>query len=317
MDYIETQAKFIQDRIQSVERNMGEICRQFAGHTRKIARVRDMGDDIATAAINYAESEVLNKSLVMGLAYFADCMTLISDYGDVRVQLHDSKIVGKIAGYENYCKQFKEQVKDIYSAREKEMNKRRQLERIRESNPRNRQKIIQAETELVKATAEMSKFIHDLEEKAISFERQKLHDIKVILLDFIAIEIGYHVRAIETLSKTFHEVSSINEQTDTEEFKKNLLLSNTIHRQAPVPGTSLFNSAGTLGSLGAIFSSTHNKKTPGIPDLKQKSQCSKSEETLDSMKQPISDSEETENDSEDISENATSSEEKPSTSTKK
>lgn len=54
------------------------------------------------------------------------------------------------------------------------------------------------------------------------------------------------------------------------------------------------------GSLGALFSTKPPKKSRGIP-----THFSKSEETLDSMKQPISDTDES--DSDEVSENLSDS----------
>lgn len=65
--------------------------------------------------------------------------------------------------------------------------------------------------------------------------------------------------------------------------------------KTPVAGKQRGNML-RAGSLGALFS-TNPKKSRGIPP-----HFSKSEETLDSMKQPISDTDEEESDT-DISEN--------------
>ncbi|CAH1117778.1 unnamed protein product [Phaedon cochleariae] len=306
----ETEAKFIQGRIHSVERNVGELCNIFAQYSRKAARLRDKGDELAKFTLQYAETESISKSLAAGLEGFAESVSIISDYEDMRVHEIDSKVVSEFAKYEDICKNAKEEVKGIYSARDKEMTRRKQLDRIRDRNPRNRQQIIQAETELVKATAEVSKSIHSLEDKTNSFEKQKLHDIKSILLDFITIEIGYHSKCLEVLTKAYNEVDSINEESDLEEFKKSLRIPDTIQYKSSRT-SSLFRSSNSLGSLGMIFSSTHNKRTPGIPSIsKEKLSKAKSEDTLDSMKNSISESEE-ENESES-EENATSSDNKNS-----
>ncbi|CAG9862837.1 unnamed protein product [Phyllotreta striolata] len=239
----------------------------------------------------------------MGLENFADCVSLISDYGDLRVQAVDTKVVGEFTKYEDICKQVKEEVKEIYCTRDREISKKRQLDRLRERNPRSRQQIIQAETELVKATAEVSKSIHSLEEKTNNFEKQKLHDIKSILLDFIAVEIGYHSKCLEILTRAFNDVQSINEEADLEdfqtvrehlelEFKKSLRLPET-GQQKFMGKNTLFRSTGSLGSLGNIFSSNQKKRTPGIPDLNK---LSKSEETLDSIKNSATDTEESDED---------------------
>jgi len=125
-------------------------------------------------------------------------------------------VVRELSRYEDVCRKAKEEVKDVFGARERELQRKKQLDRIRDRNPRNRQQIQQAETELVKATAELSKTVHNIEDKASTFERQKLHDVKGILLDFISVEMGYHAKALETLSSAFQLVHVIDEDSDLE-----------------------------------------------------------------------------------------------------
>lgn len=124
------------------EKNLAEFCHTFAQYSRKVARVRDKGDSIAQAAVNFAESEEINKSLSLGLANFASTFATISDYGDVRVQHIDNKVIREFSQYENVCKQAKEEVKQIFNARDRELSRKKQLDRIREKNPRNRQQIV-------------------------------------------------------------------------------------------------------------------------------------------------------------------------------
>ncbi|KAJ8918236.1 hypothetical protein NQ315_014106 [Exocentrus adspersus] len=303
----EIEAKFIQDRIQFVEKNLGELCNVFAQYCRKTARVRDKGDELAKVILNYAEAENINKSSAMGLENFAESLSTISDYGEMRVQSLDSKVISEFARYEDICKHVKDDVKNIYTAREREINRKRQLDRIKERNPRNRQQI--AKSDLVRATAEVSKTIHSLEEKTNNFEKQKLHDLKSILLDFITIEMGYHAKALEVLSKAFNDVQRINEESDLKEFKKSLQMPDTMLHQSPLRKSSLFRSTGSLSSLGGIFSTSHhNRKMSGIPNIKEKPH-SKSEETLDSIKHSISDSDvsESQEEEDDISSNINSS----------
>lgn len=81
----------------------------------------------------------------------------------------------------------------------------------------------------------MSKSIHSLEEKTNNFEKQKLHDVKSILLDFIAIELGFHSKCLEILTKAYGDVQSVNEEADLEvcnviNNKTNNLLKKNIYR---------------------------------------------------------------------------------------
>lgn len=66
----------------------------------------------------------------------------------------------------------------------------------------------------MKAKAEVSRTVHGLEERVTQFECQKLHDIKNIFLDFIAIEIGYHAKALEQLTAAFKDVRAVDEDSD-------------------------------------------------------------------------------------------------------
>lgn len=73
----------------------------------------------------------------------------------------------------------------------------------------------------------------------------------------------------------------------------------------------MFRSSKSMGSLGAIFSTSHNKRS-GISSNAEK--FSKSEETLESLKHSISDSDESESDSHtesDSDEEASKSDHKP------
>ncbi|RLU18454.1 hypothetical protein DMN91_008811 [Ooceraea biroi] len=63
----------------------------------------------------------------------------------------------------------------------------------------------QAESELMKASVEMSQVVKGLEEQINSFERRKLHDLKSVLLDFVTIELRFHRKALELLTKAYQD----------------------------------------------------------------------------------------------------------------
>lgn len=121
---------------------MADLCNSCGVYSRKAARIRDKGDQLAQATITFAEYEDINKSLSNALAGFSNSMSSISDYGDIRVRNIDKKVVDGFAKYESICKHAKDEVKQIYCARDRELARKRQLDRLRERNPRNRQQIV-------------------------------------------------------------------------------------------------------------------------------------------------------------------------------
>lgn len=68
----------------------------------------------------------------------------------------------------------------------------------------------------MKAAVEVSRVIKGLEEQIDSFERRKLHDLKNVLLDFVTIEMSFHTKAIELLTKAYQDIADINETKDLE-----------------------------------------------------------------------------------------------------
>lgn len=83
---------------------------------------------------------------------------------------------------------------------------------------------------MVKATTEVARTVHNLEEQITTFEKQKLHDTKSILLDFISTEMGYHAKVIEILTKAYQDVDSINEETDLKVINLLRCTTNILHR---------------------------------------------------------------------------------------
>ncbi|XP_049869033.1 CBY1-interacting BAR domain-containing protein 1 isoform X2 [Pectinophora gossypiella] len=137
----EQQAKFIQDRITSVEKNFGELYAVFGTYTRKTARLRDMGDDVAKALKDYANNEIVNKSLSSGLENLSITLTAIEEYRNCEVQRLEAKVLGELCQYEAICKHTREELKHTMTVREKELARKKVLDKARERQPFNRQQV--------------------------------------------------------------------------------------------------------------------------------------------------------------------------------
>ncbi|XP_076635747.1 CBY1 interacting BAR domain containing protein Fam92 [Colletes latitarsis] len=262
----EHEAKFVQDRISNVEKHFAELCTTFAAYTRKAARLRDKGDEIAKAIQAYAQSETVNRSLTNGLTNFSATLSVIGDYRDAEVQRFDAKIIAPLSQYSTICKHARDDVKNTFTARDKELTRKRHLDRLRERNPRNKQMISQAESELVKASVEVSRVVKGLEEQIDSFEKRKLHDLKTVLLDFVVIQLSFHSKTLELLTKAYQDIAEIDEAKDLEdfqvtrgnmngEFRETMRVPDSIARLTTVGRTS-FRQAYSLTNLASRFASS-------------------------------------------------------------
>lgn len=160
--------------------------------------------------------------------------------------------------YDVICKHAREEVKHTLSVRDRELTRKKVLEKARERHPFNRQQITYAESELMKASAEMSRTARSLSEQTDLFERRKLQQLKSILLDFIKIEMAFHCKALELFTVAHKQVHEIDERADLENFRKKLK-SPEVPEKTDTPQRS--------GSLGSLLNH----------------QRSKSNETLDSI----------------------------------
>lgn len=68
----------------------------------------------------------------------------------------------------------------------------------------------------MKASVEVSRVVKGLEEQIDTFEKRKLHDLKTVLLDFIIIELSFHAKTLELLTKGYQDIAEIDEVKDLE-----------------------------------------------------------------------------------------------------
>lgn len=73
-----------------------------------------------------------------------------------------------------------------------------------------------AESELLKASAEVSRTMKGLEEQMYVFEKKKLEDMKSTLMDYALIEISLHAKSIELFTKAFQSLQKISLEDDLE-----------------------------------------------------------------------------------------------------
>ncbi|XP_075213700.1 CBY1 interacting BAR domain containing protein Fam92 [Lycorma delicatula] len=270
----EYQARIAQERILFVEKHFSELCSVFGSYTRKVASVRDANDDLAKTFQSLSKNENINKTLKQSLEEFSSTLAEVGNYRNIEVERLDKKVVQEFVQYETVCRNAKEEVKHIFTARDHELTWRKQLEKIKEKNPLNKQQITTAESELVKATAEVSRTQRALEDQMDLFEKKKLHDIKTLLTDFVKIEIALNAKLIELFTRGYQELMQVDEDEDLEDFQKVRSLSNmdfqnemkvpeSASRLETVKKTSLRNTS-LLASLFSTRKLNKNDSTGNI-----------------------------------------------------
>lgn len=82
----------------------------------------------------------------------------------------------------------------------------------------------------MKASVEVNRVVKGLEDQIDSFEQRKLHDLKSVLLDFVTVELSFHTKALELLTKAYQDVAAIDEVKDLEVRRRKSPASNSHSR---------------------------------------------------------------------------------------
>lgn len=255
----------IQDRISFVEKHFGHLCDTMSSITRKCARLRDKGDELAKNLVNYTEAETMNPSIVRNVSEFASNISTIQDYRQAQVMRLETKVVQPLMNYGIKCKQTKNDLKAAFAAQDREQAQKKKLEQIRQKSPGDRNKLSLAETELQKASVEASRISKALQEQADKFEVEKLKDLKKIMTDFVNIEMAFHAKSLEIYTQCFNNIAAIDIDEDIEEFRSKLIPPNSAVRMTMVRSNSYSslnsngNSSGTVTPPVAGSPNTQNR----------------------------------------------------------
>ncbi|XP_062524326.1 CBY1-interacting BAR domain-containing protein 1 isoform X3 [Bombyx mori] len=181
-----------------------------------------MGDELTKVLKSYANNEIVNKSLSTGLDNLSVTLTALEEYRNCEVQRLEAKVIGELSQYDTICKHAREEVKHAMNVRDKELARKKVLDKARERQPFNRQQVTYAESEFMKTSAEMSRSAKSLSEQTEFFEKRKLQQLKNLLSDFVTIEMAFHAKAVELLTVGYQQIDEINDKADLENFRRKL-----------------------------------------------------------------------------------------------
>ncbi|XP_064466421.1 CBY1-interacting BAR domain-containing protein 1-B-like isoform X2 [Ornithodoros turicata] len=210
-------SKFLQERLNQTECHIGELCCQLSHYSRKAASLRNAGDNLATALLNYSQEEVLNPSLKTALANTAEVVAMEQDFRNTLVHRVHKNVVYELSHYGKICKAAKDELKSNLDIHIKELTKKEKLEKLHAESTSNVRETA-VDEKLFKATTEEKRSRQKLERQMETFERRKLSDIKRILLEYITAEMVFHSKALEGLSTAHQHIISISVMNDLQSF---------------------------------------------------------------------------------------------------
>ncbi|KAK2190890.1 hypothetical protein NP493_65g02005 [Ridgeia piscesae] len=196
------------------------MCTNFGAYSRKVAKLRDKGDELAKNVREYAEQEKLNHTMQQALKDFSEKLSAVQDYRESEMKRLESNVIEPLTLYGTQCKQAKGRLKLAFEARDRESKQQKALSKARDRNPNNRHQI--KENELQTASLDASHAAKALEDEIEKFEKKKLQDIKNILGNFAKLELMFHAKALEMYTQCYQSMAMMNEDEDLDEFRSSL-----------------------------------------------------------------------------------------------
>lgn len=214
-------------RLKKTEDGFANLCQAFAAVNRKIARLRDKGDTLAAALLSFAHVEHVQKSTQTALKSASEAVALIQDYRHASVTRSDLRVVDPLSRYGAVCQKTHRCFRDFALAWKEQEDVSRRLE-ARRSNTSpgdgslHSFEMSQMERALQQRALQTAQRHNSLHEQILVFERKKTEDLKNALLEFVQIEIAFHAKALEVLSKASRHVDAMDPKSDMVEFHSTL-----------------------------------------------------------------------------------------------
>jgi len=256
----ERQANFVHERLLSSEEQISNICAAFDDYTNKAAKMRDACDNVASVLHDFCSSETICKSIKEGILDVVNALYVVGDYRTLHAEQMESRVVKELCQYEVIIRNAKNELKNIVSAKDKEISRRRALTKVKAQSPQSTQKIIKAQTELAKAAAQVSCMQRALEDNIETFEIRRGVGLKSVLKEFIKIDLSFHAKALECLTDAYTFMEKVDNEQDLEEFKSILKMPLQAQRREVIKKAVLRN----INPVRALTSGNELEEENGV-----------------------------------------------------
>jgi FAM92 protein len=137
----------------------------------------------------------------------ANGLTFLADHKTLEIQRLEQKVLDELCQYEFICSNTREEVKNQMTLRERELSKRKQLDKVKRAKNEN---------EIIMSNMQISKILKEIAMIAEQFELQKVRDMKEVLRNFVLIQMKYHASCLEVLTMMNDDITSISVESDVE-----------------------------------------------------------------------------------------------------
>lgn len=221
-DISEAQSKLIFSRINNSERNIGLINASFEKMLKKENKICNKVDEIANKFKQISGDETFDESFSKMFEHMSNTMVQLADIKAIKIERIEEKLLPDLMQCELFCKQTRDEAKNLIVLRDFELNKKSQITLNKKAK-----KNILTENEVMLSNIQISKMLKELLSMTEKFEARKFDDFKQFILNFILIEMKCFASGIEILTSAYEDISNIDERSEV--CSINFLITNLIN----------------------------------------------------------------------------------------
>ena len=190
------------ENVRKLEKELTMLKKSIEKYSGKLSKSKKRNDHVGNSIEKLFEGE--KGEVKETLQQFSEILFNVGRYQEERVDKIYEKVIGELSFSRCRCKHAAFNIDVALKCQKEELRRRKELNKIKESTPFDKQKSTKAQSALLASSIEVDKAFACLEEELETFEQQRVEEIRAILLAFTESELMYHSRALELYTKGFN-----------------------------------------------------------------------------------------------------------------
>lgn len=191
-----------QENIKKLEKEISMLKKNIEKYSETLSKSKKRSDEVGNSLEKIFEGE--KGKFRETLEKFSEILFDVGKYKEKHVSMIYDKVIGELSLSRCRCKQATFNIDFALKSQKDEQRKEKYLKKVKETEPLDKQKFTKAQTALVASTVETEKAFHSLKEELESFDKQRVEELRAVLLAFTESELKYHSHALELYSRGFN-----------------------------------------------------------------------------------------------------------------
>jgi tetratricopeptide (TPR) repeat protein len=191
-----------QENIKKLEKEISMLKKNIEKYSETLSKSKKRNDEVGNSIERIFEGE--EGKFRETLEKFSEILFDVGKYKENHVCMIYEKVIGELSLSRCRCKQATFNIDFALKSQKDEQRKEKHLKKIKETEPLDKQRFSKAQSALLASVVETEKAFHSLKEELESFDKQRVDELRAVLLAFTESELKYHSHALELYSRGFN-----------------------------------------------------------------------------------------------------------------